>query len=337
MLKTRHAAVGFIAALIASSLTQAAPTERLVDQTSKGVKGIHIAGFKGQVTFIPTTDAKIIVDAKTKVDEALQSPWRPIIEVTADGWLQIIVNGPPSKADWRSLTIPALDLEVRSPSLPVQLIWKEGDVSFKDWKATVEVTSHRGRIILDGGKDVAKLSTLEGDVTVSNHQGRVKLDNYNAKVMLSQVEGSMQLENFSGHMTVDKSKGDISLRASKGRSEVRDHKGRLEFDLAQGDVSINNLEGAIRGQADQGQVTATIKGPADMKVRTDAAKVTVLVAKASGARVDLGTQDGNFSVTFPMRYDRIEKMKIMKGQLSGKDGGLIFVRTQSGDVRMKPL
>lgn len=329
MLKALFAAVGFFTAFNAVG----APNEKLFDQPAKTIKGLRISGFKGNLNFLAADGANLTIEARAKSDEPA---WRPVIE-NVDGWIQISVQGPPSKSDWRSMTIPALDLDVKGASVPLQVVWKEGDIALKGWKSSADLTQHKGRLSSEGGTAALKISTLEGEATVTDHQGRVTVDNYNARVTLKNVEGGLDLETFSGLLSVDGSRGDVSLKASKGRTQITGHKGRFEFDVSQGEIGIANSEGPVRGQGDQGSVAIDLKGTADVKIRAEATKVAIGAPKSSGARVDLGTQDGNFSVSFPLKYDRIEKTKIMKGTLAGKDSGLIFVRTRSGDIRLKPV
>jgi hypothetical protein len=326
-----------LAIILAPLIAGAASHERIFEGPPRTVKSIRISGFRGQLNFIPLKDGKTSIDARVQNDDALQPPWKPVVETAADGSVTVTISGPPTKADWKVAQIPPINLEIRGVPVPVVIVWKEGEVLMKDWKAPTTITHHKGRTFVEGGRDLIKLYTLEGEATVTGHQGRIEVDNYNAKINLSGIEGSQRLENFSGHLVVEKSKGDVHLRASRGKTDIRDTKGSLEFEVAQGEVNLEGLEGPIRGQGDQGQVNAIIRGNADFKVRADATKVSVLVAKSSGAKVDLGTNDGNFAVSFPMKYDRIEKMKLMKGQLSGKDGGIIFVRTKTGDVRLRPI
>ncbi|HEX4923363.1 MAG TPA: hypothetical protein VFV50_04725 [Bdellovibrionales bacterium] len=329
MLKAVLAAVGFFTALSAV----AAPSEKLVEQPVKTIKGLRVSGFKGNLTFVSAEGANLTVEARAKSDDQL---WRPIVE-NVDGWIQISVQGPPSKSDWRNVAIPALDLDVKGPSVPLNVVWKEGDITLKGWKASAVMTQHKGKFFAEGGAAPLKISTLEGEASVTGHQGRVTVDNYNARVTLKNVDGGLDLENFSGLLSVDASKGDISLKASKGRTQITGHKGRFEFDVSQGEIGIANSEGPVRGQGEQGSVAIDLKGTADVKIRAESTKVAIGVPRSSGAKVDLGTQDGNFSVSFPLKYDRIEKTKIMKGNLAGKDSGLIFVRTRSGDIRLKPV
>lgn len=339
MFKASLAAIGFITAL-----TQiAGAAERLADVPAKSLKGIRISGFKGNLNFIgldadpeaktAKPSANLTIDATSKSDDA---DWKPVVE-NIDGWIQISIQGPSSKSDWRNLQIPAVDLDVRGPSVPLILTWKEGDLTIKNWKASANLTHHDGKILSEGGQAAFKITAQQGDVTVNGHTGRFSLDNYNAKVSLKAIEGGMSLENFSGNLNVDSSKGEISLKTGKGKSQIVSHKGGIDFDLSQGEILISGLEGPIRGQAESGQVTAEIKGTPDLKIRGEAAKVSVLVPKTSGARVDLGTQDGNFSIAFPLKYDRVDKFKLMKGSLAGSGGGSVFVRTKSGDIRLKAL
>jgi hypothetical protein len=334
MLKARLAAIGAtIGILAAAPFALSAPSERLVDAPIGTVKGLRISGYKGNLVFIPQAGGNLTVDAKLKSDE---QSWRPTIE-TVDGWIQVSVQGPPSKSDWRNVQPPPTDFEIRGPSVPLNIAWKEGDITVKGWKSPVTLSHHKGRVVAEDNQAPLRLTTLEGEAVVGRHKGRVMVDNYNARVALKNVDGGLDLENFSGSLTVEDSRGDISLKASKGRNQITGHKGRFEFDLAQGEIIISGSEGAVRGQAEQGAVTTEIKGVADVKIRSEAARVAVLVPKTSGAKVDLGTNDGNFSVSYPLKYDRVEKVKLMKGSLSGKDGGSIFVRTRSGDIRLKPI
>ncbi|MEQ1878650.1 MAG: hypothetical protein ABL958_18550, partial [Bdellovibrionia bacterium] len=214
MSKASLVAIGFITAF--AQILAAAPADRLVDQPAKSIRGLRISGYKGSLKFIgldadesvkgaKAAPTNLTVDAVLKTDD---QTWRPILE-NVDGWIQISIQGPQSKTDWRNIQMPPVDIEVRGPSVPIVLAWKEGDLVIKNWKATANLTHHEGKVVSEGGTAALKLTSLEGEVTVNGHNGRFTLDNYNARVTLKKIEGGMVLENFSGNLVVDDSKGEI--------------------------------------------------------------------------------------------------------------------------------
>jgi hypothetical protein len=52
--------------------------------------------------------------------------------------------------------------------------------------------------------------------------------------------------------------------------------------------------------------------------------------------VDLTTLDGNLFFTgIPLNQDRVGDIKVAKGRLSGSEEGVVNVRSDSGEIRIK--
>jgi hypothetical protein len=304
----------------------------------QGIRGIRISGFKGNLNFMADDKAaQTTINASAKDGEALSQPWKPEVSVHDDGWLVVNIEGPSSKSDWRLPKIPALNIDIRSRSVPIVVAWKEGDIRLKGWKSASQITHYKGAIHADATKEALRIMSIEGDVEVSNHIGRLNIDTYRSKVTLLKVIGNSQIHNFSGQLRLEQCKGDVQLSSSKGRNTLDAQKGALEFNLDAGELNLTKYSGPIRGKTEQGSVSAQLVGTADFKVRSDSGRVAIAVPRSSGARVNLVSEEGNIAIQFGIKVDRLENMKIGRGTLSGKESGVIQVKSHSGDIRLRPL
>lgn len=320
--------IPFLVVLITHSVCWA-QQEPLVSE----LKGLKIVGYRGQLTIV--ADAKADrVRFKNLMKSEGGGVWTPQISVT-DGWLEIRVVGPITKQDWRSTQIPRQDFEIRSQPLPLVVAWGEGDISLKGWTQRAEISQQQGKVRLEDGGEYLKLNIHDGDVDVQKHVGRVDLDNYGARVNFKKIEGNIRVDNFEGRLQLNDIKGDLNLKSVNGKNFIENLQGNMEFDNQKGEVNFNMSEGSVHGKSAAGTIEGRLKGPVEVRIRSDDARVNLLLQKGVGARVDVATQKGQLSTGLPLKIERQESYKLMKGQVQGTQVSSIFLRSQAGEVRIR--
>jgi DUF4097 and DUF4098 domain-containing protein YvlB len=313
------------------------PVQMIVQNDDRVV----IKGYKGSVDYIVSPAAKdITVEMKqstSTTEDKMTDDWQFLFK--RDGSeIQIFIDGPASKTAWVKMVsqqnAPAYEIRVRGPALPVTINWNEGRISINDLSSQILVTSLKADISILRGEGDVMVSNQEGAIFIRDRKGAVKIDSYNAKVDIENIEGQLDLDNFMGETRAQNVSGQMKFSSYRGVSRLARLKGRLDFKNGNSALNIEKFEGELRGKSAQGAVNAEIRGDAD--VRLESAEGTVnLQLPASGAWVNLGSVEGNLVVPSHLKLTRTATQQIRTGRLRGGAAGTIFVRTKSGDIRIK--
>lgn len=313
--------------LIATATVQRANAQ---DYRADQLRGIKITGWKGQLNLIADPKADIVRHRFTNKSGGSFTTSSQVV----DGWLELKVIGPSSKQDWRQ-EIPKIDLEVKSKSLPVVASWVEGDVNIRSWAAPLQLTHKNGRVKIEDGKESWKLSLHEGELDVNKFTGSLDIDSYSSRLIIRKLEGRSKIENFQGRLTVEDSKGDISLKTVQGKNSIENLIGTLEFDNNKGEISFSQAEGTVQGRSQAGLVDGKIRGALEVRIRGEEPRLNLQLQKGTGARVDIGTSKGSLFSNLALKSDRLENIKLLRGQINGAQVASVFVRLQAGDVRLR--
>lgn len=302
---------------------------------------ILIKGFRGEVEYVVNEslqDLTMVVEQKTaKANLRFKDEWQ--FSFKREGAVvQIFIEGPTSKPTWNEILalgeIPYYHLKVVGPSRPLRIHWNDGRIIVTQLKSSLQISSIKAEIQASGIRGDVMISTQEGSVRVRDSQGEVKIDSYLAKVEVENVEGRLELENFTGESKVRQISGQVDLSSYKGNTIVAEAKGRLEFKNGQSALHIEKFEGELRGRSGQGPVYADIRGEADVRLESAEGQVN-LKLPGSGAWVNVGTAEGSLAVPNFLKLTRLPSQQIRSGRLRGSNSGSVFVRTTSGDIRVR--
>jgi DUF4097 and DUF4098 domain-containing protein YvlB len=110
--------------------------------------------------------------------------------------------------------------------------------------------------------------------------------------------------------------------------------GAIDFITGRGNLNLAGFEGPIRGQADQGLVSATIEGDAEVHIESNQGAVSVKLPSDSGASVKLQSEEGPLSA--PDSLHAQAHAKSLNGRLSG-DGpkGSVAIKTKTAPVKVR--
>jgi hypothetical protein len=320
-----------------SIVTNLTPMKMIVEAGDSVV----VRGFRGTVEYVVDTKSQ---DLKVEVRETVSAAANKF----KDEWqfnfrregqaIQIVVDGPSSKQIWNEViatnAAPEYFIKIIGPSLPLHVNWNEGRVTAVNLQSDVEITSLKSDIIITKGVGRLEVSNQEGSVTVREHKGDVKVDSYLARVRLENIEGKIDLENFTGETLVDNITGDVNLSSFKGTTKLASIKGHLDFKNGNSPLHIEKFQGEIRGRTGQGPIFADVLGDADIHMESAEGDVNLRLP-ASGAWVNLSTEEGSLAVPNFLKLTRLQSQQIRSGRLHGSSGGSVFVKTTSGDIRLR--
>ncbi len=306
------------------------PTAKAQDFQADQVRGIRIVGWRGQLNLVADPKAEMIRHKFKTVSAGIFTTSAQVV----DGWLELKVVGPSNKQDWRQ-EIPKIDLEVRARPMPVVVSWVDGDVTIRGWTAPMQLTHKAGKVKIEDGKEAYKISLHEGELDINKFSGSLDIDSYAARLALRKLEGRIKIENFQGRLTIDESKADVSLKTVQGKNTIDDLNGTLDFDNNKGEIMFSQAEGTVQGKSQGGTIDGKIRGPVEVRIRGDEPRVNLQLQKGAGARVDIGTSKGQLSSPLALKSERLENLKLLRGQINGARQASVFVRLQSGDIRLR--
>lgn len=306
---------------------------------------VMIKGFRGGVEYVVNKAApdvtvelrRQVKDTTSELQSELQDEWQFLFKREGSE-IQIFIEGPTSKQTWNNVVAatqrPEYFLKVTGPMLPVNVNWNEGRIAVIGLDNELHIVALKAEISILRGEGDLSVANQEGSIVVRNRKGTVKIDSYNAKIDVQDIEGQFDLENFIGESLLKNITGNVTLNSYKGVSKVSKLKGRLEFKNGNSPLYIEKFEGELRGRSAQGAIFAEIKGEADVRLESAEGAVS-LQLPASGAWVNLGTTEGTLTVPSFLKLTRLPTQQIRTGRLKGSVGGSVFVRTASGDIRVR--
>lgn len=247
-------------------------------------------------------------------------------------------KGPDARADWEAQLkngFPELQFEIEAPSVPAEVVLREGVVSAQGWKNSLYIQVLEGQVRLAKNEGTLRLQVQKGEARVDGHKGRVEFDGFNPKLRLDSVDGDVTLANFSGESSVNKLKGNLQMKAYSGQTVVTEADGGLDFDVGRGSLSVQGLDGSLRGQLDNGSVSAKLVGDPEVNIEAQEGSVSLRVDSQAGASVRLQTEEGVLRAPDELPTSKTSTHKLVTGRLKGAGKGSIFVKTKSGTVVLR--
>lgn len=300
-----------------------------VDVSTVGVRAVWIKGYRGLVT-INSSESEMAKVTYTK------SLWGVNVRKNLDR-LEIEVIGPSDKQVWLDAIekgqVPSVNLEISMPPLPLEMAWREGSVTIRNWTAAAELRLVQAQVLSEEGGGSLSADVHSGLIKISKHKGDVKVIGYDPKLEIDNIEGEVMVDNYTGISRFSSITGNLTLTAYRGLMSVAQGKGKLEVENDRATIKIENHEGPLRGKTTLGTVMASLKGEIDVQLKSDDGDVKLKVLD-SGADVNLATEKGQLLVPSFLQTYRTETRKTARGKLRGGQPGRIYVRSQSGSVQI---
>lgn len=306
---------------------------------------LMIQGFAGDIKFIPNERANSLsislkqINPKKGSDKVLSllEEWMFVMD-RKDKKIRLIITGPASRRDWAPIVrqngMPQFHLIIRGPSLPVKISWWKGEVQFNQWKSSADINLLNGSIAVQKMEGDLKLFGQAGSMKVSQHKGQILIGSYRSTVLLNEVEGDVELENFAGKSQLFKVKGAVRYKGFKGALRLSDSEGDVQFESRQAGIQLAKHQGDIKGRSAEGRVGLDLQGKVNVNVRSQAGEIS-LKLRGSGASVNLGSREGLIYAPSYLRTTSYPTLRVKQGRLRGREQGRVFVRTESGVIRLR--
>jgi DUF4097 and DUF4098 domain-containing protein YvlB len=269
--------------------------------SAAGVNMLVLDNMRGNVTVTGSDGDEYVADGRKTVrafnkSEADDSDARSTLKFVREG-NQLIVRTDESHVPSNRRVSVDLDLKVPR-GVSVQARGRSGDLSVSDIKGSVDVSSDRGDVRLNGIGGNAKISL--------NRSGLVRAVDVKGSVDVEGHGSDVQIQNIGGESTVN---GSFS-----GTLEFKALGGPLHFESPQSDMRVERLPGSLT--LDLSDLRASgIAGP--MRVRTksrdvhiddftdgldlDLARgdIEVATAKTPLGKIEVHTNNGNIELALP--------------------------------------
>lgn len=336
-------------AMLVVSPAWAAPKEVRYKETPLELKEgdrLVVSGLRATVRLIQPTAAKPSVVRARKVlpdkaSSAAASKFEALaFSVRRDGNAVVLeAKGPQNKVDvgdWLKAGGPELVLEIEAQGVPTEVSIHSGQVIAQGWKAPLAVSVVDGAVKTSATEGPIRIQVQKGEVKAESHRGRLDVDSYGARINAQNVEGDLRVGNFGGESAISQVKGNVQLKTFAGGTSIAKTTGDVDFTLGRGALSVQELEGALRGQTEAGNVSAAVEGDAEVNIESNQGAVTVKLPQGSGAMVRLQSESGSIATAENIRPAQVNSMKTATGRLSGSGArGTVAVRTKSGAIRVR--
>ncbi|MBX2986534.1 MAG: DUF4097 family beta strand repeat protein [Bdellovibrionaceae bacterium] len=227
-------------------------------------------------------------------------------------------------------------IEISGPSVPIEIHLREGHITLNKGAQDARVHLKNGRVTSVGRGGPLKISLLKGDVSISDQSGRVDVDVYQGNLTVRNMQGDGELQLFSGQLWLDQSRGNVAINMNSGSGKVQSFSGTLQIDNVKAALSGSKLSGRIEGFSAEGPLNLQIAGESDIHLKTQSARVNLQLPPASGASLNLLTNEGEIIVPKEVGVLRTHLEKTARGRLRGEGGKVtVFVRSQEGSILVK--
>ncbi len=303
-----------------------------------------VKGFRGKINLVGKSNAKALKVSLRQIQPAkVSSDMKDIVDEwlfqvqRRDNIIEVVVRAPHSKSSFaktiQTQQMPSFEMDLEGPSYPIEMGLRDGSVKIESWLAPLKLYAQKADVSVRNGDGDFQLAVQEGQVNLFSHKGRAGIESYSAKINVSESEGPLSIVNFAGNTEVNSHSGPVEVNGYQGTIQVNKGRGGTEFDVDRAVVKILNREGQLRGKSLQGAVTATTSGEAEVRITTTEGNVN-LQLPGSGAQVNLGTDEGQIYAPNYLNVARGET-KTVRGRLQGKTSGQVYVRSQTGSIRIK--
>jgi DUF4097 and DUF4098 domain-containing protein YvlB len=167
--------------------------------------------------------------------------------------------------------------------------------------------------------------TSDGAVRISGIEGDVRLHTSDGAVDVEDVNGSLQLVASDGAIKVHNVVGKLDSRSSDGRATIDGKFTELHVHTSDGNLDLTVGEGS--------------KLTAASRIESSDGKVTLHLARALDADLDVHTGDGKINCDLPLKMDGFTTSGSghnLRGHLNG-GGASLAVHTSDGSVTITSL
>ena len=303
--------VSSLAAQVAVADKFAYPPQKL---SAAGIHEIRVSGVKGRLTVKGNSSSYFKIKVSHSKNKRFED-WSLSVERQGEVLVMEVFNVALG-AQWRSLVRaelwPEFDIEIEGPSVPAVVSWREGHLTFVNWKSDLEAAYLNGRFNASGMRGTLKLQAVDGQIKISNFEGTLNLKGEKGRVELSRIRGPVEFSWVHGVLRGDNLNGPLIL------------------DMPDGNALLSRLSGKVKAKGGSSEWDLAASAPSDIEISTDSGPVKI--RWSGGAKMFLTSATGAISVPKPFRVETRDGVKVVEAIKEMQPRGEVFVRTQSGKI-----
>ncbi len=253
--------------------------------------------------------------------------------------VRIETKGPESRTDWSSQikdgTMPEIHFELEAPPVSVEVALRDGAIQARGWRNNLTLQIINGHVRLAQNLGVLRVQVQRGELQIEGHDGRLDVDGFNPHIRLAAIEGDLSLANFAGDSSIQDLKGNLSLKAFSGQTVANKIDGGVDFELGRASLNLQGLDGGLRGQLENGNVSAKFLSESDVNIESQAGSVVLNLSTKPAISVRLQTEDGTLNAPDELPISKTSTHKLVVGRLNGGGKGTVFVKSKTGNVTLR--
>lgn len=287
---------------------------------------------EGQVTVVNSSQANRVTVQAQDVGEDIKGSTSGD-EVLIEGSGRILKP----QAETFHATNPKRTIELMVPNgLTLEVHLLEGQISLQRWSGHAVLHLEKGKVISYETQGALTIHQKKGDTTVTEHKGNLVVDNFNSQLLIKGVDGEVKLSNFSGDTATEKTKGPLKFIQNRGAIRSQTHQGVLSLDLQKATFSGQQISGRIEGQSDEGSVTVQLGSEAEVHLKSQSARLTVVVPPEAPAQINVITQEGDLYLPATLKMNREADGKSFRGRWRGEAvKHFVNLKSQDGALIIK--
>lgn len=228
-------------------------------------------------------------------------------------------------------------LIVNSVGVPAELHLRSGSVTTQQWNSDLRLQMTQGKIVLNKVTGAVKINLQKGDLTASDLQGKTSVDLFQGSVTGKNWTGDGVLNLFNSQSQLDKLQGQYFVQSQMGSLKLNNSTGNWQIDNGKTTYVVQNHKGRFEGSTQDGSLQVQVLADSEINLKSMSGKIQLQLPAASGAWVNLLTQDGEINVPAELRVQKSTAEKTVKGRLkgTGEAKAHVTVRSQEGHIFLK--
>jgi hypothetical protein len=307
----------------------------VVEIPSDGVQRVILKGWDANVVVNPQASARTL--RITGVDDSL-SPGLYIVERKGNQ-IEIHMNEWTSKNDWKGQLGKQKNhhaLELSGAPVALDIYLKDGQVHLSKLSKDTKVVLISGKVTSIDSQAPLEVFVHQGEINIQNQTGKLKIDQYQGVTTIKNLQADLELSAFNTIVDIEKSHGLLALNTQNSATKILGSSGTLQLDNGKGVITAQQFQGRVEGSTQEGALNLNLQAESEVHLRSLSGRVQVQLPPASGAALNLVSNEGEILVPENLKINRSATEKSFRGKLRGESQkDVVTVRSQEGSIVIK--
>ncbi len=308
----------------------------IVEVPSDGVQRLVIRGLDADVIVTSQPQAKSI--KINGVDDVL-TPGLYIAEKKGS-MLEVHLNEWTTKADWGAQLTNKKShhptIEISGSPVAIEIYLREGQVQIARIAKEARIVLVKGKVLSSDSSAPLEIFLHQGEVSVHNQTGRTKIDQYQGSTSIKNMQADLDLSAFNSNVNVEKFRGLLSLNTQNSPTKILQSGGTLQLENGKGSITIQQFQGRVDGSTQEGPLNIALLADSETHLRSQSGRVQIQLPAASGAALNLVTNEGEILIPEGLKISRAATEKSFRGRLRGdSQKAAVTVRSQEASIIIK--